>query len=468
MSNFMNMDSDNEYDNASTVSELDLLSSEDESETNPENSCSWFDSIQENDFSDLENTVNDLIDDHLNNPLEIIKMMKPNFHYEFISEITHIIYQTLFDSGNCDEGAYQELKDFVEQIFEVSMDINEIPARSEPSIPNPNSPLLIPEIEKIKTKIRELKEIPQPPQKSKEWYEFRHSLITASNIYKVFGTEAKFNELVYEKCKPLDMQASERGSINTDSPMHWGIKYEPLTIQVYEKRYGTKIADFGCIPHPKYSCIGASPDGINNDPNSPLYGRMIEIKNIFNRDIDGIPSEAYWTQMQVQMETCDLDSCDFVETRFKQYESAVDFWNDEGKEDRGLILYFVRRDAAPVPPLYKYMPLDIPLEEQCIHEWIENTKAEVSVEWVLFETHYWYLDEFSCVLVRRNKKWFESAVERIENAWATILRERVEGYEHRASKKQKQQIEVLSGEDGTHYIRNIPTNKNICLIKLEK
>ena len=264
------------------------------------------------------------------------------------------------------------------------------------------------------------------------------------------------------------MQASERGAINTDSPMHWGIKYEPLTVKMYEKKYGTKITDFGCIPHPKYSCIGASPDGINNDPNSPLYGRMIEIKNIFNRDIDGIPSEAYWTQMQIQMETCDLDTCDFVETRFKQYETSAEFWIDNDKEDRGLILYFVRRDAAPAPPLYKYMPLDIPIEQEAIVEWIEKTKAEISEDWVLFDTHYWYLDEFSCVLVRRNKKWFEFAIERIENAWATILRERVEGYEHRASKKQKQQIEVLSAEDGTHYIRNIPTNKNICLIKLER
>lgn len=468
MSSFINMESDNEYDTNSVISDLELSCGEnDNSETSTVNSISWFDTIPENDFADLETTINDLIDDHLNNPSEMIKMMKPNFHTEFISEITHIIYQTLFDSGNCSEDAYEELKELVEQVFEVSMDINEVPLRSEESV-IPSSSLTSTQIAKIDGKIKALKEIPQPPQKSKEWYEFRHNLITASNIYKVFGTEAKYNELVYEKCKPLDMQASERGSVNTDSPMHWGIKYEPLTILMYEKKYNTKITDFGCIPHPKYSCIGASPDGINNDPNSPLYGRMIEIKNIFNREIDGIPSEAYWTQMQIQMETCDLDACDFVETRFKQYENQDNFWEDNEREDRGIILYFVRRDATPVPPLYKYMPLDIPLERAPVNEWIEKTKTEISDEWVLFETHYWYLDEFSCVLVRRNKKWFESAIPKIENAWNTILRERVDGYEHRASKKQKQQIEVLSAEDGTHYIRNIPTNKSICLIKLDK
>ena len=53
----------------------------------------------------------------------------------------------------------------------------------------------------------------------------------------------------------------------------------------------TKISDFGCIQHEKYNYIGASPDGINTDPNSILYGRMLEIKNIVNRDITGIPKE---------------------------------------------------------------------------------------------------------------------------------------------------------------------------------
>lgn len=465
----LNLNMNNISDNDSIISELDLdlgsnnSDSDSDSETSTDDLISWFDTILESDFIDLETTINHLIDDHLNDPSELIKIMKPNFRTEFVSEITHIIYQTLFDSGNCNESAYEELKELVEQIIEVSMDINGIPLRSE--IPQ-QDPVV--NLTKIQQKITELKDVPLPPQKSKEWYEFRHNLITASNIYKVFGTDAKINELIYEKCKPLDMTASERGSVNTESPMHWGVKYEPLTILMYEKKYGTKITDFGCIPHPKYSCIGASPDGINDDPNSPLYGRMIEIKNIFNREIDGIPSEAYWTQMQIQMETCDLDACDFVETRFKQYATSENFWQDSERLDRGIILYFVRRDASQCPPLYKYMPLNIPLEESAINEWIKMTKTEISADWVLFETHYWYLDEFSRVLVKRNKKWFESAIPKIENTWNTILRERVEGYEHRASKKQRQHIEVLSAEDGTHYIRNIPTNKSICLIKLDK
>jgi flagellin-specific chaperone FliS len=93
---------------------------------------------------------------------------------------------------------------------------------------------------------------------------------------------------------------------------------------IYEHMYQTKIDDFGCIQHPENDFIGASPDGINIDlSNKERFGRMLEIKNIVNREITGIPKEEYWVQTQVQMETCNLDECDFVETRFKESMKAT-------------------------------------------------------------------------------------------------------------------------------------------------
>ena len=77
--------------------------------------------------------------------------------------------------------------------------------------------------------------------------------------------------------------------------------------------YKTKVYDYGCLPHPKYKFLAASPDGINDDPESPLFGRMLEIKNVVSRKITGIPKKEYWIQMQLQMEVCDLDECDFLE-----------------------------------------------------------------------------------------------------------------------------------------------------------
>jgi hypothetical protein len=43
---------------------------------------------------------------------------------------------------------------------------------------------------------------------------------------------------------------------------------------------------------------------------------MVEIK-IYTTERYGIPTDNYWIQMQFQMEVCDLDECDFFETRMK-------------------------------------------------------------------------------------------------------------------------------------------------------
>jgi hypothetical protein len=38
---------------------------------------------------------------------------------------------------------------------------------------------------------------------------------------------------------------------------------------------------------------------------------------IYTTERSGIPTDNYWIQMQFQMEVCDLDECDFFETRMK-------------------------------------------------------------------------------------------------------------------------------------------------------
>jgi len=88
---------------------------------------------------------------------------------------------------------------------------------------------------------------------------------------------------------------------------------------------------------------------------------------------------------------------------------------------------------------YEYMPLDIPLTPRQTDEWIFSTIQSMQnpgnpIKYAYQKTIYWYLDIYSCVLVRRNRRWFESAVPIIENAWQTIEKERVEGHQHRAPK----------------------------------
>jgi hypothetical protein len=142
--------------------------------------------------------------------------------------------------------------------------------------------------------------------------------------------------------------------VNTNTTLHWGQKYEPLSVKYYEHVYGTKIEDFGCIQHDTYHFIGASPDGINIEPSSLIYGRMLEIKNPVSREIDGVPKKEYWVQMQQQMEVCDLDECDFLETKFIEYANEDEF-NKDGEfvesadgNIKGIIMYFSNKNGNPV------------------------------------------------------------------------------------------------------------------------
>ena len=64
------------------------------------------------------------------------------------------------------------------------------------------------------------------------------------------------------------------------------------------------------------------------DKNNYLFGRMLEIKNVVSREITGIQKSEYWIQMQLQMEVCELNECDFLETKFIEYLSYEEFKED--------------------------------------------------------------------------------------------------------------------------------------------
>ena len=333
--------------------------------------------------------------------------------------------------------------------------------------------------ERLTAKIRALQEKPQPDQRTPEWYARRNNLITASAASKAFGSQASVNQLVYEKCKSQTeaaaaaAEAARTGSANqsppaplqgpVNSPLHWGQRYEPVTVMVYEHRNKTTLGEFGCIQHETYPFIGASPDGINIDATSPIYGRMVEIKNIVNREITGHPKEEYWIQTQIQMEVCDLDECDFVETRFKEYESKEEYDADgttkEGYtakgNEKGIILWFQTAPAVTqyghiVTPtqLYEYAPIGAtPYEYDKWEAEIFAKHERLRSVWV--RTIYWYLDEYSCVLVRRNRLWFEEAVKVLARVWAMIEEERETGYEHRAPVKRRAGPAAGASDAGT-------------------
>lgn len=424
--------------------------------------------ITDEDVAETIMDVYEQIDERFNENL--IQLSSPTFYSDICQDIAELLYEEWETAGLCEEDDYDDIIELVEEVMETYNICNGLPQRSMPYTLNTICPLSSYEIDRLSKQIAQLQTIPQPEQRTTEWYEFRNGLITASNLWKVFGSQAQVNSLIYEKCKSVEPNAPEFKSSSTTSPMHWGVKYEPITVMIYETMYQTKIGEFGCIQHPDYSFIGASPDGINIDPNSSRYGRMIEIKNIVNRDITGVPKEDYWIQTQIQMETCNLDKCDFVETRIKEYSTEDDFYADIATEYKGTVLHFIKLEIDNNDtPVYRYKPLDIPNEKGHILEWTEATKQSARKEGlVLFTTLYWYLNEFSCVLIERNRKWFDKAIGKIRDVWNIILSERTTGYEHRAAKKRIPKIIIQTDQaSGVHTIENMPDNKKVCLVKLD-
>lgn len=404
---------------------------------------SFFDKMTPQEMEDLEEFLYEITDELFED--EIINMSKPNFEEIIAENIKEHFRNEWVEQDICSEQEYEEICEYIDTFLDRTFDTleSEIPKRQyfDTTIVS-----ITPEdIPKISQKIEILKATPQPEQKSTEWYELRHNLITASNVHKLLGSELQRNSLIYEKCKPLTVE-HQNYFVNANNTRQWGIIYEPLSIKIYEKLYQTTVDDFGCIRHPKYTCIGASPDGINVDPASSRFGRMIEVKNIVNRDITGIPKEEHWVQMQIQMETCDLEECDFIETRFKEFETSDEFYHfaedieNHWQTWRGVFLCFLEKITSETAntvyiPRFEYMPMDIPIERDAVNEWIETTCNNHKDTHTLYTTHYWYLDEFSCILVKRNRMWFKAVLPRILDAWKTIEEERENGYEHRAAKK---------------------------------
>lgn len=415
----------------------------------------FLEDISENDYIDWETAVYEYIYTELND--NIMLYNNKNFYDNLIYSISSYYFDLWKDIRLCNDEHEEDIEKFVKKfVFNFFNIYQEFPLREYCEISN------IPDNEDIVKKIEIINNIPQPKQRTMEWYEYRYGLLTASNIWKAFSSQANRNSLIYEKCKPFDPLSSNKikgGSLT------WGNVFEPLSIKIYEEKYNTNIEDYGCIQHPKYKYIGASPDGININPDSNKFGRMLEVKNIYNREINGIPKDEYWIQMQMQLETCDLEICDFLETRFIEFNNIEEFYNGN-QEYRGLVLYFIKNNET----IYKYLPLNTVINEENITKWKNDTIEEMN-DHILIKENYWYLDEFSCVVVKRNKKWFEAAVPIILEIWNIILKERKEGFEHRAPKRRLKPTEVYISNNNdnteTYIIHNLEFNNNINLIKLK-
>lgn len=94
-----------------------------------------------------------------------------------------------------------------------------------------------------------------------------------------------------------------------------------------------------------------------------------------------------------------------------------------------------------------------------IEKWEEEMREQNETpNQIWIKNIYWKLEQMSCVLVLRNRHWFQQNVKDIESIWHIILEERKTGYEHRGPNKRVKNESVNLQEEA-------PLK---CLIKLNK
>jgi len=386
------------------------------------------DLIQETDIDELRESIYMIIDDFISN--NIHEYCCKDFAHRLFEHTYHIV-EILYDDIKhmLDINITELIDEGIYIYFEfVGIKRSETTKITTPKNKRPYSKILT----HIKSKDTH-------EQGTPEWFQFRWNHITASSAWKALEENASKNQMILGKCQPINI--AKFSSVNTTSAMHHGHKFEPLSVLIYEEMYDTEIGDYGCIENDDYPHLAASPDGINIKINNPRYGRALEIKNPTTRKITGIPKKDYWIQMQMQMECLNLDECDFLETAFKEYLTEEEFmadgkFNESATEKRKGVIACFNNGSHPI---YKYAPLHI--HTQDMYEiWMDDiVESSTTLTWV--KNTYWYLETMSCVLVRRNKPWFEAIKHKFKDVWETILKERIEGFEHRKPKKRIKQSE---------------------------
>ncbi|PNH02802.1 hypothetical protein TSOC_011194 [Tetrabaena socialis] len=159
--------------------------------------------------------------------------------------------------------------------------------------------------------------------------------------------------------------------------------YEDVAQQVYCKRNGVRIHEFGLLKHPTVAHIGASPDGISE------LGVMLEIKCPYRRQITGEVPVQYYYQIQGQLEVCGLQECDYLELKLEE-SPRQDFYDtaEDTFPERGVVAEFYDSEAGK--SVYTYSGVDWPVTALQGFE----RKAEERDAAVKF--HYWRVDTYSC------------------------------------------------------------------------
>lgn len=275
----------------------------------------------------------------------------------------------------------------------------------------------------IDTVFKSLLNQPQYEQKSKEWYEIRDNMITASDVGSICGVNhyTSSKEVMKRKLGYTKFEGSEATS--------HGNRYEKIATLLYSHINNSKVQQFGLLQGDVYKFLGASPDGIIDkytldDTFNPLYGRMIEIKCPFKRQLttegkicgNMIPTYYYY-QVQQQLEICHLDECDFIQCEIVEIDKEEFYYLDYLGDKRKIKLVKIdskgNQKEEYLEPLYckglilentkeNFKYIHPPNLELTLKDYLNfltvNQKADYQVK-------YWKLNFMTIITLKRDKEW---------------------------------------------------------------
>lgn len=284
------------------------------------------------------------------------------------------------------------------------------------------------ELNRLSNLIIELKKIPQPEQRTPQWYVYRNERLTASDLGTVLGMNPyeQYKNAVLKKC------GLEMPFVTNKAILH-GVKYEEIVTMIYSYRNNVIVFEYGCVPHPTIPHFGASPDGIveSSSGNKDYAGRMLEIKCPTGRPITGYCPDYYWAQVQGQLDVCDLRYCDFVECLIQEYCDGDEYFNDVGQSnyynslgmEKGVIVDAY--DLTLKKEVFYYGKMGMSRDE--IEKWESNIIDEIMADENLEyqQTSYWKLVTYNALLIERQVEWWNSfALPKINQFWADVLEHR--------------------------------------------
>jgi len=268
-----------------------------------------------------------------------------------------------------------------------------------------------------------LRAIPVIEQRTPEWYEARSRLVTASSLAQALGL-GKYKsqkDFIIEKCGYKDVP------FTSSPPLVWGTKFEAVAADIYARRNGTRLYEFGLIAHPNVSFFGASPDGITET------GTMLEIKCPYRRKITGEIPQEYFYQIQGQLDVCDLNECDYIECGLVEYDGGFEeFARDTRAVPIGDAYYSLNMCEKGVmlectvqgedKARYVYGPANA--SPEATNAWVTAESERLysaipNIEYV--KQTYWKLTEYMCKRVFRDRAFMDARYIELEHVWNKIL-----------------------------------------------